>query len=99
MNPPGVIKQIEGGVLFGLTAALYGRVDYQAGAPSPRNFVDYRLLRLSEAPRVDVQLLASQRSLLCGIGEAGTSAIMPAIGNAASALLGERARSLPLLKT
>lgn len=87
--------QIEGGIVFGLSAALFETVELNEGAVSTRNFGDYRLARMSDAPDIHVRFLPSQR-YPGGLGEAGTPAAAPAVANALYRLSGERYRSLPL---
>jgi isoquinoline 1-oxidoreductase subunit beta len=95
VNPDTVKAQIDGGILFGVTAALWGEITIQDGRVAQSNFHDYRLLRLAEAPKVEVHLVASQAAP-GGVGEPGTSAAIPAIANAVAAATGQRLRSLPL---
>lgn len=87
--------QIEGGIVFGLSAALYESVELEEGAVRSRNFTDYRLARMSDSPEISVRFLPSQR-YPGGLGEASTPAIAPAIANALYQLTGERRRTLPL---
>ncbi len=86
--------QIEGGIVFGLSAALYESVELEEGAVQSRNFADYRLARMSDTPRINVRFLPSQR-YPSGLGEASTPAVAPAIANALYRLTGERHRKLP----
>ena len=95
VNPDTVRAQIDGGIQFGVGAALWGEITIQNGRVMQSNFHDYRQLRLSEAPMVDVHIVASKDSP-GGVGEPGTSAVMPAIANAVAAATGQRLRSLPL---
>jgi isoquinoline 1-oxidoreductase beta subunit len=95
VNPDTVKAQIDGGIQFGVGAALWGELTIQNGRIVQSNFHDYRQLRLSEAPRVDVHIVAS-KAAPGGVGEPGTSAAMPAVANAVSAATGQRLRSLPL---
>lgn len=95
VNPDTVQAQIDGGIQFGVGAALWGEITYENGRVVQSNFHDYRQLRLAEAPRVDVHIVASQEAP-GGVGEPGTSAVMPAIANAVAAATGQRLRSLPL---
>jgi isoquinoline 1-oxidoreductase subunit beta len=94
VNPAIVAQQMEGGIVFGLTAALYGRIDIDASVVRQRNFPDYRLLPLAQLPRIETHLIASTRSP-GGVGEPGTPPLAPALGNALFALTGQRQRSLP----
>ncbi|GAB2785286.1 xanthine dehydrogenase family protein molybdopterin-binding subunit [Halomonas shantousis] len=94
-NPTSVKSQIEGGTLFGLSAALFNEVTVKEGRVEQSNFHDYRQIRMSDAPPVEVHLIASQASP-GGIGEAGTALIAPALVNALHAAAGRRIRRLPL---
>ena len=94
VNPGIVAQQMEGGIVFGLTAALFGRIDIVASAVQQRNFPDYRLLTLAQTPRIETHLVASTRSP-SGVGEPGVPPVAPALGNALFALTGQRQRSLP----
>jgi isoquinoline 1-oxidoreductase beta subunit len=94
INPDGIITQIQGGLIFGLTAALWGRVDVAEGQIVQSNFNDYRMLRMNEVPRVDVHVVASTAPP-GGIGEAGTSVGVPALAAAIHGATGVRLRSAP----
>jgi isoquinoline 1-oxidoreductase beta subunit len=96
VNPGIVAQQMESAIIFGLSAALYGRIDIEASAVRQRNFPDYRLLRLADTPRIETYLVPSTRAP-GGVGEPGTPPIAPALANALFALTGQRSRSLPLL--
>ena len=96
VDPDGVRAQIEGAIAFGLTAALYGRVDFNAGAAAVSNFHDYPLLRIDEMPRVEVYLINGAPDALGGVGEIGVPPVAPAVCNAVAAATGRRVRSLPL---
>jgi isoquinoline 1-oxidoreductase beta subunit len=95
VNPDGIAQQLESGVVFGLSAALHGRVDIEQGRPRPGNFHDYPLLRLSECPTIAVHLVPSAAPPE-GVGEPGVPPIAPAVANAVFAATGRRLRSLPL---
>lgn len=95
VNPDTVRAQIEGGVIFGLGAAMYNRIDFKAGAVEQSNFHDYRAMRINEAPRIEVHVVASTEAP-GGMGESGTAAAAPALGNAIFAATGRRIRRLPL---
>ena len=97
VNAAGVIKQIEGALLFGLSAALYGEITVGRSGVEQANFHQYRVLRMQESPRLHVRLISTGRTLIGGIGECATSAVMPAVGNAVSQLHGQRVRQLPLI--
>jgi isoquinoline 1-oxidoreductase beta subunit len=94
VNPNTIAAQVEGGALFGLTAALYGSITIRRGRVEQSNFHDYQVLRLDEMPVVDVHILKSH-ARMGGIGEPGTPPIAPAVGNAVFALTGKRLRRLP----
>ncbi|SDT24838.1 isoquinoline 1-oxidoreductase, beta subunit [Halopseudomonas xinjiangensis] len=96
MNPVSVSSQIEGGTLFGLSAALFNEVSVEAGRVEQTNFHNYRQLRISEAPPVDVHIVNSGEAP-GGVGEAGTAMIAPALLNAVFAATGQRLRRLPLV--
>jgi CO/xanthine dehydrogenase Mo-binding subunit len=87
--------QIEGGILFGLSAALHESIDVVDGRITNRNFHDYRLARLSDAPEIFVRFLSSKRDP-GGLGEASTPGVAPAVANALHRLTGKRHRTLPL---
>ncbi len=95
VNPDTVKAQMEGGIIFGITAALFGEVTIKDGRVEQHNFNDYRILRINEAPVVEVYLVKSAESP-GGIGEPGTSAIAPAVTNAIFAATGKRVRKLPV---
>lgn len=95
VNPRIVESQIEGGIVFGLTAALWGDVTLKAGIVQQRNFDTYRALRLGEMPRVDVHVLPGDGDP-GGIGEPGVALVAPALGNAIFRATGRRLRSLPI---
>lgn len=98
VNPNIVDQQVEGSILFGLTAALWGEITLAKGQVQQRNFDSYRMLRLPEAPRIDVHLIASGEAP-GGIGEPGTAVVGPALANAIFAATGKRLRSLPIAKS
>jgi isoquinoline 1-oxidoreductase beta subunit len=95
VNPGIVAQQMEGGVIFGLTAALYGRVDIEGGVVKQKNFPDYPLLQLKDAPVVQTHIVPSTRAP-AGMGEPGVPPIAPAVANAVFVLTGKRLRELPL---
>lgn len=98
VNPAGIQQQLEGAVVFGLSAALSGGVDIVDGQVQQSNFHDQPLLRLHEAPRVHCLILPGEGGPE-GVGEPGVPPIAPAVANALFALTGERLRSLPLRPT
>ncbi len=95
VNPHIVADQIEGGILFGLTAALYGEITLENGQVQQSNFHDYQLMRQYERPEVLVDIVGSAEAPT-GVGEPGVPPVIPALGNALFALTGKRQRSLPL---
>lgn len=95
VNPRIVEDQIEGGIIFGLTAALYGEITFENGQVTQSNFHDYQLMRQYELPEVTVDIVESTVSPT-GVGEPGVPPVIPALGNAMFALTGKRQRSLPL---
>ncbi len=95
VNPEIIRRQIEGGIAFGLSAALHGRITLKDGRVEQSNFHDYPVLRMSEMPRVEVHIVASKEPP-GGIGEPGTPPIAPAVVNAIFAATGKRLRSLPI---
>jgi len=97
VNPNIVDQQVEGSILFGLTATLWGEITLARGQVQQRNFDSYRILRLPETPRIDVHLLDSSEAP-GGIGEPGTAVVGPALANAIFAATGKRLRALPVAK-
>jgi isoquinoline 1-oxidoreductase/isoquinoline 1-oxidoreductase beta subunit len=95
INPGIVRQQMEGGILFGLTAALHGEITLEDGIVQQSNFHDYRMLRLADAPAIDVHIVPSEASP-SGVGEPAVPPIAPAVANAVFAATGRRLRSLPL---
>jgi isoquinoline 1-oxidoreductase beta subunit len=95
VNPEQARAQIEGGIIFGLSAALFHEITVRDGAVKQRSFPDYDMLRLATAPRVHVEFLDSDAHL-GGLGEPGVPPIAPAVANAVFALTGNRLRTLPL---
>jgi len=96
VHPDGVVAQIEGAVAFGLTAALHGKVVFEAGAAVNSNFHDYPLLRIDQMPSVEVRLINGAPDVLGGVGEIGVPPIAPALCNAIHAATGRRVRTLPV---
>lgn len=97
VNPMGIEAQIEGGIVFGLTAALFGEVTVADGRIEQSNFHDYRLLRISEAPVIKTHIIPSSQTV-GGMGEPPVATIVPALANAVFALTGKRIRKLPIAK-
>lgn len=95
VNPDIVVAQMESGIIFGLTAALYGEITLKEGAVEQSNFHDYPMLRMNESPDIEVIVVESQESPT-GVGEPGLPPIAPAVANALYRATGQRLRSLPL---
>ena len=95
VNPDTIRAQMESGIVFGLSAALYGEITLKDGRVEQTNFGDYRVLRINEVPKIDVALVKSLEAP-GGIGEPGTSCVMPALTNAIFAATGKRIRKLPV---
>jgi isoquinoline 1-oxidoreductase beta subunit len=95
VNPDTVRAQIQGAIIFGITAALYGEITLKNGRVEQANFDTYQILRIDEAPVIDVYIVNSAEAP-GGMGEAGTSAIVPAVINAIFAATGKRLRKLPI---
>jgi len=86
---------MQSGIIYGLTAALYGEISLEDGAVSQSNFHDYEMLRMDAAPKIDTIILESD-ARLGGGGEPGTPPIAPALANAVFNATGKRVRSLPM---
>jgi isoquinoline 1-oxidoreductase beta subunit len=95
VNPDTVVAQLQGGLIFGLTAALYGEITIDKGRVQQSNFHDYRMLRIDQVPTIEVHLIQSGEAP-GGIGETGTTAGPPALGNAIYAATGVRLRRMPI---
>jgi isoquinoline 1-oxidoreductase beta subunit len=95
VNPDTITAQMEGGIVFGISAALWGEITFKNGRVEQNNFNDYRVLRINETPRIEVYLVKSTEPP-GGIGEPGTICIFPAIANAVFAVTGKRIRKLPI---
>jgi isoquinoline 1-oxidoreductase beta subunit len=95
VNPDTVVAQLQGGLIFGLTAALFGEITVEKGRVQQSNFHDYRMLRIDETPPIEVYVIPSSEAP-GGIGETGTVAAAPALANAIFAATGTRLRSLPI---
>jgi isoquinoline 1-oxidoreductase subunit beta len=95
VNPDTVQAQVQSGIIFGATAALYGEITLKDGRVEQSNFDTYQMLRMNEAPAIDVHIIESSEPP-GGIGETGTSAIVPAIANAIFAATGKRLRKMPV---
>ena len=97
VNPQTIAEQAEGSVIFGLTAALFGKITIKDGAAVQGNFDTYRMVRLAEAPKIDVHLVPSGGKVWGGAGEPATPPIAGAVANAIFAATGKRIRSLPII--
>ena len=95
VNPNLIRQQMESGIVFGLSAALYGRIDIENGRVQQSNFHDQPVLRINECPVIQTDIVASTEPPE-GVGEPGTPPIAPAVANAIFALTGQRLRALPL---
>jgi len=95
VHPDSVRAQMEGGIAFGLSAALYGEITFQRGRVQQNNFNDYPVLRIDAMPAVDVHIMPSTETP-SGLGEAGVPPIAAAIANAVFAVTGKRIRRLPI---
>jgi len=98
INPDVIKAQLEGGLGFGLSAALFGAIDLDDGRVVQSNFDDYRVLRIDEMPDVEVHIVPSKEKPT-GIGEPGVPPIAPAIANAWSKLTGQRVYTLPVSRS
>jgi isoquinoline 1-oxidoreductase beta subunit len=95
VNPNLIRQQMEGAIVYGLSAALQGEITIDKGQVQQSNFHDYAPLRIDECPAIEVEIIASDEPP-GGVGEPGTPPIAPAVANAVYALTGQRLRSLPL---
>jgi len=95
VNPDTIRAQIESAIIFGITAALYGEITLKKGRVEQTNFDSYQMLRINEAPAIEVHLVQNFEKP-GGMGECGTSAIVPAVTNAIFAATGKRLRKVPV---
>jgi isoquinoline 1-oxidoreductase beta subunit len=95
VNPDTIRAQLEGGVVFGLTAALYGEITFKDGRVQQRAFHDYPMLRINEMPLVETHIVPSTEKM-GGVGEPGVPTVAPAVANAIFAATGKRIRRLPI---
>jgi isoquinoline 1-oxidoreductase beta subunit len=95
VNPDIIVAQLQGGLIFGLTAALFGEITIERGRVRQSNFNDYRMLRIDEVPKIDIHVIQSGEDP-GGIGETGTTAGPPALRNAIYAATGVALRRLPI---
>ena len=97
VNPSIVEAQMESGIVYGLTAALYGEIAIEGGRVKQSNFHDYPMLRMAEMPKIEVYIVPSTDAQ-GGVGEPGTPPIAPAVANAIFVATGKRIRKLPIGK-
>ena len=95
VNPDTLEAQVQGGMLFGLSMAMYSEITHAKGRVEQSNFHDYRMMRINEAPPVYVHVVHNPGAPIGGIGEAGTAAAAPALANAIFAATGRRLRRIP----
>jgi isoquinoline 1-oxidoreductase beta subunit len=96
VNPGTVAQQVESSVIFGLSAALFGKIDIAGGVVQQGNFPSYPMVSLNQAPQVETHIVPSTRHP-AGVGEPAVPPLAPAVGNALFALTGKRQRALPLV--
>ncbi len=95
VSPDGLIAQMESGIIYGLTAALYGEISIENGAVAQSNFHDYEMVRMSQAPKIETRIIVSGENW-GGAGEPGTPTVAPALANAIYDATGTRIRQLPV---
>jgi isoquinoline 1-oxidoreductase beta subunit len=95
VNPDTIRAQVEGAIIFGITAALHGEITPKNGRVEQSNFDSYQMLRMNEAPAIEVYIVQSSEPP-GGMGETGTSAVAPAVTNAIFAATGKRLRKQPV---
>ncbi len=95
INPDTVVAMVEGGILFGVNAAVHGRISFAGGIPEQANFDRYQQWRIGQMPEIEVHLLP-QGKRPRGVGETAVPGVAPAVANAIYAATGKRIRSLPL---
>ena len=95
VNPDIIVAQMQSGIIFGITAALWGEITLKNGRVEQSNFTDYKMLRINEAPIIEVEVVKSSADP-GGIGEPGTTSLAPAVLNAVYAATGVRLRKLPI---
>ena len=98
MNPDGFAAQMESGIIYGLTAAMYDEITIKDGRVEQSNFHDYRMMRMDDAPEIAVQIINGAPNDLGGAGEPGLPPAAPALTNAIFAATGNRIRELPVAK-
>lgn len=95
VNPDTIEAQVQGGLIFGLTMAMYSEITLTNGRVDQSNFHDYRIMRINEAPDIAVHIIHNPNEKIGGIGETGTVAAAPALANAIFAATGRRLRRIP----
>jgi isoquinoline 1-oxidoreductase beta subunit len=95
VNPDTLAAQVQGGLIFGLSMALYNEITMTRGRVDQSNFHDYRVMRIDEAPLIDVHIVHNPDGEIGGIGETGTVAAAPVLANAIFAATGRRLRRIP----
>lgn len=95
VNPDTVVAQVQSGIIFGITGVLHGEITIKDGRVEQSNFHDYEMLRIDQAPEIEVEIIKSSEAP-GGIGEPGTSALTPAVLNAVHAATGVRLRKTPI---
>jgi isoquinoline 1-oxidoreductase beta subunit len=98
VNPDGVKAQMESGIIFALTMALYSNLTFKEGRVQQNNFYDYRIARMNESPQINVHIVES-REKMGGAGECAVPPTAPAIANAIFAATGKRIYNLPIINT
>jgi isoquinoline 1-oxidoreductase beta subunit len=98
INPDVITAQMEGGIGFGLGAALWGNITLENGRVQQSNFNDYRVLRMNEMPKVEVHIVPSTEPPT-GVGEPGVAPVGPALANAIFAATGKRMHELPFSRS
>lgn len=96
LDPAIVQAQLEGALIYGLSAAVHGKITFEQGAAEQQNFPDYDAMRMHNTPQIETRILQGKPHI-SGIGEPGTPPAMPALANALFDLTGTRARTLPLV--
>jgi isoquinoline 1-oxidoreductase beta subunit len=96
VNPDNVVAQMEGGIIFGLSAFLHGEITVENGRVQQSNFHDYPVVRMDEAPQIEVYLVESSASAPTGVGEMAVPPIAPAVANAIFSATGQRIRQMPV---
>ena len=95
VNPDTIKAQLQSGIIFGITAALHGEITLKNGRVEQSNFDNYLMLRINEAPKIEVEIIKSSEAP-GGIGEPGTTGLTPAVFNAVFAATGVRLRKAPI---